>query len=301
MNIGAIDLNLLKAFNALYEERNVTRAGTAIGLAQPSMSNALNRLRHLFADELFVRTPQGMVPTERAKLLAPKVASVLDIVLEAVSKPLPFDPATVQAEIAIATGDNIQMTHGASLAAHFNRVAPRFDLRMRQLNKDTIHKELDYGSVDMVIGRLEDLPARFFQHELFKDRFVCIARKNHPALNSTMTKKQFASIPQVLMTLRADDSGAVDVALKKHGLSRRVALTVGQFLVIPDIVSRTDHIAAIPASLASVAAERSGCDVYPMPVTIAPWSMTLVWSQSTQADPAKRYALEQIKTLAFQD
>jgi DNA-binding transcriptional LysR family regulator len=64
MNLGAIDLNLLIVFDAVMQERNVTRAGQKVGLSQPAMSHALNRLPYMLKDELFVRTPDGMVPTD---------------------------------------------------------------------------------------------------------------------------------------------------------------------------------------------------------------------------------------------
>src|SRR5437660_643842 len=72
-NLGAIDLNLLVVFDAVMQERNVTRAGQRINLSQPAMSHALARLRHVLKDGLFIRTPRGMVPTPRAEQLASHV------------------------------------------------------------------------------------------------------------------------------------------------------------------------------------------------------------------------------------
>src|SRR5207248_5599208 len=78
MDIRAFDLNLLKAFDALISERAVTRAAGRIGLSQPAMSHALSRLRGLFADDLFVRTPAGMEPTARAREIAPLVSAAIE-------------------------------------------------------------------------------------------------------------------------------------------------------------------------------------------------------------------------------
>src|SRR3954468_21631428 len=77
MNWGAFDLNLLIVFDAVMQERSVTRAGSRIGLSQPAMSHALNRLRHMLKDELFVRTPEGMLPTPRAEKLAQPLRNAL--------------------------------------------------------------------------------------------------------------------------------------------------------------------------------------------------------------------------------
>ena len=298
MNLATVDLNLLKAFDALYAERSVTRAGARIGLAQPSMSNALNRLRVLFDDKLFVRTPKGMAPTDRAATLAPKVAAALRQIQDLVEPPAVFDPMTTKAEITLATSDNVNMMLAPRLAAHLARNAPGFDLRFRPLDKTMAFSDLDAGQLDAVIGTFAEIPARFFQRDLFEDEFVCIARKDHPALADGLSVRRFAALPHILMTLSADGRGAVDQALRKLGLERRVALTVGQFIVIPDIVAQTDSLAAIPLSVANVIAARAGCTVYPMPFPVPSWKTTAIWSQSANAMPAKKYAIHALCRLA---
>src|SRR5262245_64931009 len=77
MDLATVDLNLMVVFEAMMRERNVSRAARRVGLAQPSMSNALNRLRELFGDELFVRTPREMRPTTKALMLARPIHEAL--------------------------------------------------------------------------------------------------------------------------------------------------------------------------------------------------------------------------------
>ena len=94
MNLASVDLNLLVAFEALIEERHVTRAGQRIGLAQPSMSSALTRLRALFGDELFVRSASGMQPTAKALSLARPISDALGQIRGVLAPGSAFDPAT---------------------------------------------------------------------------------------------------------------------------------------------------------------------------------------------------------------
>ena len=184
------------------------------------------------------------------------------------------------------------------LAAHLETEAPGFDWRIRPLDKTVAFADLDAGRLDAAVGTFAAIPARFFRRDLFEDAFVCIARKGHPALRAALSARRFAEVPQVLMTLSADGSGAVDQALRRLGLDRRVALTVGQFVVIPDIVARTDMVAVIPRSVADRLADRAGCSVHPLPIEIDPWTVTAVWSQGTHASPTKRYAIEALCRLA---
>ena len=71
VKLGALDLNLLVVFDAVMQERNVTRAGQRLGLSQPAMSHALSRLRHMLKDDLFIRSPKGMLPTPRGAACGP--------------------------------------------------------------------------------------------------------------------------------------------------------------------------------------------------------------------------------------
>lgn len=137
MNINTLDLNLLKTFDALYRERNVTKAGNVLGLAQPSMSNALNRLRAVFDDPLFLRSPGGMQPTERAEQLAPAIEKALHDIRELVQPAKAFNPETVELALVIACSDNLTLRIGPLLAAHLQKHAPGIDLRFVPIDKKT--------------------------------------------------------------------------------------------------------------------------------------------------------------------
>ncbi len=296
MNIKALDLNLLKVFDALYRERHVTRAGRAIGLAQPSVSNALGRLRDVTGDQLFLRTPAGMVPTDKAHAIAPQVQQALALIVAAMVPEPAFDPDTARAEITLAAADVVVLQLGVAIARHFSAAAPGFDFRFRPMDKDTVFGALDRGALDGAIGVFADPPARFHHRLLYRDSLVCVARRGHPALAAGLSVQRFAQLPHVLMTLRGDAQGAVDDRLRALGLQRRVALTVGQFTVIPDIIAQTDYLAAMPASIADALAARAGCAVYPMPFDrdIA-WTVSMLWAHTT---PASRFAIAGIERVA---
>src|SRR5260370_19097903 len=86
-----LDLNLLRVFEALIEERSATRAGSRLGLTQSAISHALNRLRYVMKDELFVLGPDGMQPTERATEIPPRLRQGL-LQLQLALAPSEFAP-----------------------------------------------------------------------------------------------------------------------------------------------------------------------------------------------------------------
>lgn len=286
MNVSGLDLNLLKAFAALHEHRHVTRAGAAIGLAQPSMSNALSRLRALTGDALFVRAPGGMVPTPRADAMAPRVAQALALAGEAFADPAPFDPGAAQASVRIAAPDSVALTLAPALAARLAIEAPGIDLRFLPVDKRSLWAEMDRDAVDLAVGRLTDVPARFERTDGPRDEFVVISDGSGAA---EMTLKRYCAAPHVLVSLAGDGRGAVDDALAALGRTRRVALVVAQFSVVPAVVARTGHLATIPASVAETLVRGTGCAVHPLPLDLPDWSLCLVSTARARADPAKRY------------
>src|SRR5580658_3855814 len=104
-NLSSVDLNLLVVFDALMAERNFTRAAERNGLSQPAVSKALNRLRFLFDDPLFVRRDRGMEPTARARELAGPIHGALADISRTLTQSAAFEPSTARATVKIATID----------------------------------------------------------------------------------------------------------------------------------------------------------------------------------------------------
>src|ERR1700716_4408669 len=147
MNWGAFDLNLLIVFDAVMQERSVTRAGSRIGLSQPAMSHALNRRRHMLKDELFVRTPAGMVPTPRAELLAQPLRSALSE-MQLALEPAAFDPAASDRRVAIAVNNYAAVVLSPPVVAAVSAAAPTVQLDLRPSGTLDILDRLDRGDLD---------------------------------------------------------------------------------------------------------------------------------------------------------
>src|ERR1700693_6021939 len=151
MNWGAFDLNLLIVFDAVMQERNVTRAGSRIGLSQPAMSHALNRLRYMLKDELFIRTPEGMVPTPRAESLAQPLRSALSE-MQLPREPTAFEPPASDRRFALAVNNYAAVVLAAPLVAAVAAAAPAVTLDLRPSGTLDIVDRLDRGDLDLTIG-----------------------------------------------------------------------------------------------------------------------------------------------------
>lgn len=296
MNLNTLDLNLLKAFDALYRERHVGRAGEAIGLAQPSMSNALNRLRARFDDPLFQRRPSGMEPSARAEELAPKVKAALAIVSQMLEQ-TEFDPKLAEGQIVIAASDLAILRLAPGILAYYEENAPLLNVQFVPLLKTDLATKLDNEDVNLAIGTFGSLPARFHRRVVLPDSFMCIARKNHPLTANGLSLEAFLQARHFLMSLNNDKVGAVDRALKRMGKSRNVVMTCAQFALLPDIVARSDGIATVPKSLTEIA-KRAGCDVFDAPLELPSWESEMIWTQKTAHDPLGRFVVQSVSQVA---
>ncbi|TXC71282.1 LysR family transcriptional regulator [Sphingomonas ginsenosidivorax] len=287
MDIAGFDLNLLKAFDALYAERHVTRAGQRIGLSQPAMSGALTRLREVLDDELFVRSSTGMQPTPRADDLAGPIAAALRL-MRTVLQDDGFDPATADHVVTIAMTDYAAFVLLPALLANLATEAPRLEVRVRGIfGKDEVVDLLDSGEASLALSVPVDASARILTRPLLREGFACIARPGHPAFANAADVAAFAAAPHLLVSPEGDRAGLVDRKLAALGLARRVVLSLPQFLVAPFVVADTDLIATLAARVARrFAAANLGIVVYEPPIALPDWPLAMMWHRRVDDHPA---------------
>jgi DNA-binding transcriptional LysR family regulator len=179
MNLRSFDLNLLLIFEAIYRERSVLRASRSLAMSQPAVSHALNRLRHLLNDGLFVRTPDGMMPTPRAEEPALPVRRALSEIQFALEG-LQFDPATADRRFAVAVNNYAAVVMAAPIIAACRAQAPGIRLSIRPSGTLVVTDLLDRGELDLVISAADLQSERFASHRLLSDRYVAALRRVTP-------------------------------------------------------------------------------------------------------------------------
>jgi DNA-binding transcriptional LysR family regulator len=288
MDIRAVDLNLLKAFDALHNERAVTRAASRIGLSQPAMSHALSRLRGLFGDDLFVRTPGGMEPTARAREIAPLVSSAIEQIEAALNLGAGFDPATSLATFTAGMGEYAEVALVGRLAEAFSRAAPKATLRLLSMHGGDAGEQLEQGRIDVAVAHLRALPPAIETALLFRDPFVVVARKGHPVTEAPLTVETYAAQNHVLVSPRGDTSGALDRLLVDYGQRRRVALLVATYLAVPAALAASDLVATIPSRAAALIAAHAALTTMPLPVDFSA-TISMAWHRRASSEPAQAW------------
>jgi DNA-binding transcriptional LysR family regulator len=295
MNISGVDLNLLVAFDALMEHRNVTRAARAVGLSQPAMSNALSRLRDLFADQLLVRSGAGMSPTPRALEAHGAVRDALAAIDGVLGKVERFDAGRDARRFRVAFAEDAAFYLLPTLGARIS-ATPGIDLDvLSTAHFSGVELVLD-GAAEASVGLVPKAPPKELRFRtVFRERLVAVARQGHPAFKTGLagpkaantykvSLKDFLAYPHVSVRPSADAQSRVDLALAKIGKRRRVALTAPHFMVAPYLIPGTDMIACIAERLARKLAPEIGLAIAEPPIAMPAHDACLAWHRRFDQD-----------------
>ena len=289
VHLAAFDLNLLLVFDALWSERNVTRAARRIGLTQPALSHALRRLRAQWGDPLFERSPRGMLPTSRAQELAPSILRALELVQGTLARTgAPFDPSTLQRTFTISTTDYGELAVLPRLLARVAAEAPSVNLVIRPAHADR-ERDLVAGEHDLSIDVGPPSLPGLRSEELFAERFVCVLRLRHKFAREVWTVSEFAALAHVLISPQGAGDGAVDVALRALSKSRRIALRIPHFLVAPLVVAESDYVCTLPARVVEVLGPLGKMVVREPPVPLPGFTIHQLWHERHDHDAPHRW------------
>jgi len=302
-NLRSVDLNLLVVFDALMVERNVTRAAERNGLSQPAVSKALNRLRGLFDDPLFVRRDRLMEPTARALELAGPIHGALADISRTLVFPSVLDPSTVKATFRIATIDLYHSKLLPSLVGYLRRHAPGIDLQVRANDCSQLHEQLASGDIDLAFAPLGVRAEEVRAEPLWNDRLVTLVASDHP-IREPMTLEDYAAAAHLVdaghVQVSPDGIGSsvVDAILKARGLRRRIALVLPNSAGIPFVVAATDLIATLPSRIVQGLAPMPNVRLVAPPFPDVEVSPHMFWHRRTDAEPLQVWLRAAIRKIA---
>jgi DNA-binding transcriptional LysR family regulator len=292
VNINDVDLNLLRAFDAILRDRSVTAAAARVGLTQPAMSNALARLRTLFGDALFVRTPRGMHPTPYAQSIAEPVRRALGLIEATLNQAGDFVPAQSDRAFRVHMSDIGEMVFLPPLLERMRRDAPSVKLETRTVPESELPEALASGEVDIAIGFLPGLRAPVRGEPVFTDPYACLMRADHPAAGARLTRRQFLEASHALVSSAGSGHRVIEEAMLAAGMNRKIALRVPHFTVVPMILARTDLIVTVPSRVARAFEAQGGFRTVAAPVAIPRAAVKVHWHERFTADPGNRWLRE---------
>lgn len=295
-NIRRIDLNLLTAFDALYDLRSVTSAAERLSLTQPTVSGMLARLRDLFDDPLFIRTQYGVSPTPRADTLSHPIKTLLTSVAELIA-PQDFKPETAEITLSISANDYLQDALLAPLIAQLRKRAPGVRVAVLPAYDKDLFDRLARGELDLAVTVPGFADERLPREFLYTERYVCVARAEHPLTAGALSMEEFCAFDHILMSPTGGSfSGPTDDVLRERRTRRRVAISVPSFHVLLRMLKADDFFAMVPSRFLS--GHLNGMKQFEPPVAPPDFDVVSCWHPRLAADPAQRWVRSQLREAA---
>lgn len=289
--MSKLDLNLLVAFDAMMQERNLRVAGERLGRTQPAMSATLSRLRVHFGDRLFVRSPTGIVPTARAETIWDELRDPLNAI-RSVMVPETFDPKAYTGEYAIGLSDDFELLIFPSLVETVHRFAPSVRLRAVEVDHRSAAMAVLDGSVDVALSVVTpDRQRGVARLDLFKMPFVIL---HQPTIAAPKTPAAYARHKHVGIAFAERDEGFVTKARRESGAGELIASTP-RFCAIPRLIEATGGIATLPRPIALHLASASRLAVSPCPIALPAVDVALLWHERRRHHPANVWLREMVR------
>ena len=297
-NFRTLDLNLLRVFDQVMTERNLTRAARKLALTQPAVSNALNRLRDALGDKLVVRSGYGVEPTPRALALWPAIADALRQ-METSLAPADFVASEAANIFVLAMADATAAELMPGLVEIIEHDAPGVSMRVLPLNTRDPRPLLEQGQLDLAVGYfpvvLAELSAQAqggvapFEHQrLFQGEYVCVMRKGNPLARGAMTLDRYCDAHHLLVSFSGRPIGPVDRALAAVDRKRRIVLTVNQFFTAGRVVANSNLLTVLPRHFVNVTGIAHELVLRPLPFDVPPVHVDSLWHrrQAQRSDHA---------------
>lgn len=308
MNFRKLDLNLLRVFDTVMAERNLTRAAEQLSLTQPAISSALKRLRESVGEELLTRAAFGVKPTARAEALWPEVRAALAQLRDAFD-PGEFQPQLEAANFRLTMSDAIATTLMPPLVTQIEGAGALANLRVVPLATRDPRPMLERNDVDVAIGHFPEAVASIgaegrsvtLRHRrLYDSEYVCVMRRGHPLAAADLTLDHFCAAHHLLVSFSGSAHGLVDEALAALGRTRRIVLTVNQYYTAGRVVARSDLLTVLPAFFVEATGRRADLVERPLPIGAGGIHVEMIWHLRHDKISAHRWLRERLVEAATQ-
>ena len=298
LNFRTLDLNLLRVFDVVMAERNITRAAERLSITQPAVSNALKRLKESVGEDLLTRVSSGVKPTPRAEALWPEVRTALGH-LRAALVPGEFNPQADGASFRLAMADATAALFMPALVAQIEQTRALTNLRVLPLTTRDPSDMLERGDVDLAIGHFpemmsmltsqgDDSPLRHMR--LHDSEYTCVMREGHPlAADGALTLDQYCAADHLLVNFAGRPYGLADQALATLNRKRRIVLTVNQYFTAGRVVANSNLLTVLPAYFVEATGYHEQVTTRPLPFALADLHVAMVWHQRNDRQSAHQW------------
>ena len=286
-SVELLDIRLLRLFEAIHATRSITKAAESLDLAQPTISVGLGKLRDHFGDPLFVRTPEGMLPTRLAESLIGPVQDALQALRQISGWRMAFDPASATRSFRIAMTDASHITLLPAILSAVHAIAPGLSLEASRID-ERLPSALQAGDIDLALGLIPALETGCFQQTLFEQDWICLASRTHPRLHDGLSLVAY-QVERHIGIVSGTGQSLLERAVEEQAIERRIGLRLPGFLGLATILANSDLIATLPRHIGTTLAGLGDLAVHECPFPIEHFFVKQHWHARFHHDPANRW------------
>ncbi len=291
-NISNVDGRLLRVFLTVYDHNSISRAAAELDLNQSTVSHAIEKFRKVLSDPLFVKSGRGIVATDTARMLAPRIRQIL-AALEGLVLREGFDPQSEHKPFVIATNVTEMLTDIRNLLGLLWQAAPDIPVRFMELgSRQNIEPVLESGRADIVLTVRAARYSSVIRRETFKTDDLVVFYD--PEIRAAVaTAEDYCAAPHGALDFGGLRKSTVETALDALGLSRRVKLSASNAYSLGALMKGTNLITTMQSSLAETAFSRlAHC---PAPITLPTLGFDMVWHRRAEESERNRWLRDQIR------
>jgi DNA-binding transcriptional LysR family regulator len=278
-----LDLNLLKVFEALWQQRNMTHAAESLHITPSAVSHAMRRFREILGDPLFVREKNHMLPTAACERLAPQILEALANIRRALSEFTAFNPAHSHQRFVIAMQESLELSVLPALLAKLEVHAPNVEIVSARLNRDTMVADLSNRNLHLVvdIGRPISPPV---EHCLLtRDNYAVLMNTQHDLRNS-LSAEAYLNARHITVSNRIKGASVEEIALQQLGVSRPSLWRCQNYRAAAEVTANTNALLTLPGSIASALSDES-LSIAALPFDLPALETHLYWHQHQEGEP----------------
>lgn len=294
-----IDLNLIHIFEAIYTAQSVTRAAQQLNMTQPTVSNALARLREQLDDPLFQRSEKGVAPTPFAESLIDPVRKALSILRDGITVDQDFQITNAVRTFRLAVNDFAVATLLPSILVEIAARSKGVKLNVLGSTVTTPLASLLAGEADVAVDSFaREEPGVDFV-PIHMPNTVVVARRGHPVIQGSITSDQYCEAKHIVLSQSAPTRAHVEAALLTRGIRRDVVCEIANSVQIPALVAETDLVAILPGPFAHRAAQHYDLQVLPVPFEFPGRRLQIATLTDKASDPGIVWIRQQLRRSAL--
>lgn len=301
LNLRSVDLNLLTVFEAIMDVRQFSKAGEQLGMSQPAVSAAVQRLRQTFRDDLFIRSGHGVVPTPQAFIIYRGITQALELIRLELHSGREFDAKSCRRHFRILGGDYVESLFLGDLVNSVQASAPDVSIEVRPLQVAEFSSALKRGELDVAIHyAVPDDDAVSHEH-IYDDSLVVVARRGHPRIKKNVTERDFFRENHVALLLEDNRIGHLEIFLQQSKTGRRIVAQTTQFSSMIPVIINTNNICIMPERLAAWFSRSYPLSSYALPIRAPKLPIYLLWAKRFDTDLAHAWFLSELRRVMGAD